>query len=286
MNFSISKNNPTTLAATAMGSVHCSPFTGKEKDSESGYHYFGARYYDSEALTGWLSVDPMSDKYLGINPYNYCAWNPVKLVDPDGHRPIFVFRNDCKDVLLKIVRDGLGNNGNISLVKYKNGFTLNINNVQVNRLNDRQLAFYKSLMTCIKSEGKNGKEFDYQIDVYSGCANVTVGNYKNNAIDIADIDQFNAMGKGGVTKQSKFLHELHEQFMKKYNGNKKGEDEGYLFCHKSAMVEEDKVNGFRRDRGKDRTIARGVIEESFMNGNLIVTIQTTPTIKVTQTKSQ
>lgn len=52
------------------------------------------------------------------------------------------------------------------------------------------------------------------------------------------------------------------------------------------MVEEDKVNDFRRDRGKDRTIARGVIEESFMNGNLIVTIQTTPTIKVTQTKSQ
>lgn len=40
-----------------------SSFTGKEKDSESDYHYFGARYYDSEALTGWLSVDPMADKF-------------------------------------------------------------------------------------------------------------------------------------------------------------------------------------------------------------------------------
>lgn len=59
-------------------------FTGKEKDFESGYHYFGARYYDSEALTGWLSVDPMSDKYPSMSPYNYCAWNPVKLVDPNG----------------------------------------------------------------------------------------------------------------------------------------------------------------------------------------------------------
>ena len=59
-------------------------FTGKVKDSESGFQYFGARYYDSEALTGWLSVDPMSDKYPGISSYSYCVWNPVKLVDPNG----------------------------------------------------------------------------------------------------------------------------------------------------------------------------------------------------------
>lgn len=26
----------------------------------------------------------MSDKYPSISPYAYCAWNPVKLVDPDG----------------------------------------------------------------------------------------------------------------------------------------------------------------------------------------------------------
>ena len=59
-------------------------FTGKEKDHESGFHYYGARYYWSEVLTGWLSVDPMMDKYPSISPYAYCVWNPVKLVDPDG----------------------------------------------------------------------------------------------------------------------------------------------------------------------------------------------------------
>jgi hypothetical protein len=37
-------------------------------------------------MTGWLSVDPMADKYPNISPYAYCAWNPVKLVDPDGKR--------------------------------------------------------------------------------------------------------------------------------------------------------------------------------------------------------
>ena len=60
-------------------------FTGKERDEETGFSYFGARYMDHELMTMWLSVDPMSDKYPSISPYAYCAWNPVKLVDPDGN---------------------------------------------------------------------------------------------------------------------------------------------------------------------------------------------------------
>ena len=59
-------------------------FTGKERDSETGFSYFGARYYDSDLMTGWLSVDPMADKYPSLSPYAYCGWNPIKLVDPDG----------------------------------------------------------------------------------------------------------------------------------------------------------------------------------------------------------
>ena len=41
-------------------------FTGKEKDAETGYGYFGARYMDHELMTMWLSVDPMADKYPNI----------------------------------------------------------------------------------------------------------------------------------------------------------------------------------------------------------------------------
>ncbi len=58
-------------------------FSGKERDMETGYGYFGARYYNSD-LSIWLSVDPMADKYPGVSPYVYCANNPVRLVDPDG----------------------------------------------------------------------------------------------------------------------------------------------------------------------------------------------------------
>ena len=61
-----------------------SVFSGKEKDAETGYGYFGARYMDHELMTMWLSIDPMADKYPSISPYAYCAWNPVKMVDPNG----------------------------------------------------------------------------------------------------------------------------------------------------------------------------------------------------------
>ena len=60
-------------------------FTGKERDGETGYDYFGARYYSSP-FSHWLSVDPLADKYPNISPYAYCHWNPVKYIDPDGKR--------------------------------------------------------------------------------------------------------------------------------------------------------------------------------------------------------
>ena len=40
-------------------------------------------YYNSD-LSLWLSVDPLSDKYPSLSPYNYCVWNPLKIVDPNG----------------------------------------------------------------------------------------------------------------------------------------------------------------------------------------------------------
>ena len=58
-------------------------FSAKEKDTETGYSYFGSRYYSSD-LSIWLSVDPMAGKYPYLSPYTYCANNPVKLVDPNG----------------------------------------------------------------------------------------------------------------------------------------------------------------------------------------------------------
>ncbi len=58
-------------------------FTSKERDVETQYDYFGARYYDSR-IGRWLSVDPMGDEFLGWSPYTYCASDPLNVFDPNG----------------------------------------------------------------------------------------------------------------------------------------------------------------------------------------------------------
>ena len=72
-------------------------FTSKERDEETGYSYFSARYLDHEILTSFLSVDRYADKYPSISPYVYCAWNPIKLTDPTGDT-IFNAYEKYKDV--------------------------------------------------------------------------------------------------------------------------------------------------------------------------------------------
>ena len=57
-------------------------FSAKETDRETGLSYFGARYYDP-SVAMWLGTDPLWEKYVGMNPYNYCAGNPVGLMDLD-----------------------------------------------------------------------------------------------------------------------------------------------------------------------------------------------------------
>ena len=69
-------------------------FTGKERDSESGNDYFGARYYAS-SLGRWLSPDwsksPEAVPYASLknpqslNLYSYVSNNPLRQRDADGH---------------------------------------------------------------------------------------------------------------------------------------------------------------------------------------------------------
>ncbi|MFI3298116.1 MAG: RHS repeat-associated core domain-containing protein, partial [bacterium] len=67
-------------------------FSGKERDAETGFLYFGFRYYLSE-YSIWGGVDPLSDKYPSTSSYAYCNNNPVMLVDPDG-RAHYVFNQN------------------------------------------------------------------------------------------------------------------------------------------------------------------------------------------------
>lgn len=41
--------------------------------------------YDPQ-LGKWHNIDPLSELYMTISPYNYVANNPVIFVDPDGQK--------------------------------------------------------------------------------------------------------------------------------------------------------------------------------------------------------
>jgi RHS repeat-associated protein len=227
----------------------CSNSTGKERDEETGFGYFGARYMDHELMTMWLSVDPMADKYPNISPYAYCAWNPVKLVDPDGKEIhlTFIGKNTCK-ALNKIINEGLGGQFKAAYSKNKDGsYTLSLHATEgggnKDKLTERQLAFYEMLSKCI-----DDKKTIADISVVYGSGNVHLGNYTENTIDVADMLQFDDLGKGPATKQGKLVHEFVEQYEKASYGWHKGEDKNYKECHQVAISSENHVNGsFRED---------------------------------------
>ncbi len=64
-------------------------FTGKERDSETGMDYFGARYYRAD-LGRFTTVDPVqttAENLVGPqrwNRYAYVSNNPLRYLDPDG----------------------------------------------------------------------------------------------------------------------------------------------------------------------------------------------------------
>lgn len=101
-------------------------FTGKERDAETGYDYFGARYYIPPFLH-WLSVDPLADKYPNISPYAYCVWNPIKHIDPDGRRPVYSPEGEL------LGTDDTGLQG-IAIVMNQENFTQNMSSEEATKL--------------------------------------------------------------------------------------------------------------------------------------------------------
>jgi RHS repeat-associated protein len=60
-------------------------YTGKEKD-RTGLYFFGSRYYDPE-IGRFITRDTMEGETKNpqsLNPYSYCANNPVRYIDPLG----------------------------------------------------------------------------------------------------------------------------------------------------------------------------------------------------------
>jgi RHS repeat-associated protein len=72
-----------------VGAGQARKFTGKERDTETGLDYFGARYYGSR-IGRFTTVDPayvLEENLVDSqrwNRYAYARNNPLKYTDPDG----------------------------------------------------------------------------------------------------------------------------------------------------------------------------------------------------------
>jgi RHS repeat-associated protein len=77
----------TTLGYGASDGVR-DQFTGQQRDTESGFDYFGARYYTA-AQGRFTSADPLMASARAISPqswnrYSYVLNKPMNLIDPSG----------------------------------------------------------------------------------------------------------------------------------------------------------------------------------------------------------
>ena len=81
-------------------------FNSKELDSETGMHYYGARYHHPK-LSVWMSVDPLAHQTL--EAYQFTGNNPIMRIDPDGLTD-FVNNETCEIVT---VNDGMNQTINV-----------------------------------------------------------------------------------------------------------------------------------------------------------------------------
>ena len=168
-------------------------FTGKERDEETGYGYFGARYMDHELMTMWLSVDPMADKYPSISPYAYCAWNPVKLVDPDGEEAIceddiiikgennssLIIKTSAANLTLQTNRDFGGNHVvDASSAKFAIGYEVGEDATGSASFQSSGTAFRQSVMFL------GGEYSGYWYDYVGGEAQMNVSNSVEGTIGV------------------------------------------------------------------------------------------------------
>jgi RHS repeat-associated protein len=80
-------------------------YNGKELDRMYGLNEYdyGARQYDP-LLCQFTQMDPLAEKYYGVNPYAYCANNPVRNVDPNGmeiYMLFYTFGNNRGDEMFR-----------------------------------------------------------------------------------------------------------------------------------------------------------------------------------------
>jgi RHS repeat-associated protein len=199
-------------------------FNSKEKDEETGLHYYGARYYQSK-LSVWMSVDPLAHETL--EPYVFTGNNALTFVDPDGRaidvRYLLLADNKYgNDVTKNVIADleeitGLtitvSDKGLLEYAKDENG--LAIVDESVNSSEARNMltsAIDNEKETLLVYDVKNGSQADHG-GLRMGLDNNQINGFINGATGVNN----KTMGFGMT-----FLHELDHTALGSGNDDSKG----------------------------------------------------------------
>ena len=110
---------------------------------------FGNRYLRNDG-PGWMSIDPLCEKYYSISPYVYCNNNPVRYFDPTGED--YWSTSDPAEIerFFRALTIGIGGNIGYDYSSWNHAtdaeFTENLT------FNDETQTFYSSYGTVINNE--------------------------------------------------------------------------------------------------------------------------------------
>ena len=147
--------------------------------------------------------------------------------------------------LYQVSQDPLINGGNATFTQVAEG-----------PLTQEQQAFVDEYKSVIDSPTVVNQE------IVSNDINTVVGSFQNNTMDMADVAQFDAAGKGATSSAGAVIHETVEQLEKAKLGIAKGSMgsavinsaghttyPNYISSHATALQAENRVNGNVRMEG-------------------------------------
>ena len=220
---------------------------------------FAMRYpyklrYNS-ALSIWLSVDPLADKYPSTSPYTYCGNNPIVLKDPDG-RTLEIgdnqqSTNDIKSIVAKhhreriVIQNGIVSVNTDGLTKdaIENDAGLSLINRMVNA---DEHYYYEACdyALCLNSTGKR-QIIELSNPNLKGCINASVNGFdcfnRHSQLPMEGFDgqviiaEHGSFRNGNLDiRSSVVFHELGENYFKTTFGM------NYQAAHDAAISMEDR----------------------------------------------
>jgi RHS repeat-associated protein len=208
---------PTMLSAVCAVEVcfAASRYTGKERDSESGNDYFGARYYAS-SMGRFLSPDPLYFKASrlkdpqALNLYEYSRNNPLIYLDPTGLAEVLNCNgysgNTCNSDIKNTLSDLNGRQGKqFDIGRDSNTGLLTTD--YTGKLSDLS-AGERALYDAITDKSSTGYLFTERSD-----DNVQFGGFNGRGANLLDRSDLDLLGKASPSAAGDTVsHELLESW--------------------------------------------------------------------------